>query len=414
MTTDLKRLMGNIASLAVVRGLDFIVPIVTLPYLIGVLGLEMYGLIDYAMALALYFAAFINYGFGVTAVRGIALNREDLGEVSRLYSETVAAVCLLIFISLILYVPIVYLVDTFRPHAALYLYTFAFVSLQALFPTWLFRGLENISQGALLTAFSRLLYVVGIFLFVRSPQDYALVPALNAVTMLVAVIAAIGYANYKLKLRFKLPPFRRLLAVYKEGSDAFLAQLTPNLYNNSATFLLGAFSGTVAVGAFSAARKLVEAFSAAGMILSNAIFPYLLRNKDAVRRSHTLLWGVGVFLALACLLSADLAVLLLFPEVDAPIALYIRILGVGILGYFGSLIYHNNGLQLIKRDDIVRRISVLVSIIFFALGLVLVPVYGVYGAIGMVVGARLSMAISGWWGFKRATHELQSNQIVHD
>src|SRR5690625_1939106 len=159
MNPAFRRLLGNITSLGLVRGLDYLVPVVTLPYLMRVIGLELYGLIDYAIALARYFSAVINYGFGVTAVRSIALERQDKDLVSKIYSETMTAIGLLIVLAGAVYVPIVVAIEAFRVHLALYLFAFAFVSLQALFPAWLFRGLERIAMGAKLTAASRILYV---------------------------------------------------------------------------------------------------------------------------------------------------------------------------------------------------------------------------------------------------------------
>lgn len=409
MNRDIKRLLGNITSLGLTRGLEYLIPLITLPYLINTLGVELYGLIDYALALALYFGAVMSYGFSVTAVRRIALARNDRNRVAEIVGETVGAIGLLIAASALIYFSIVSVVPGFRQNGALYVVAFLQTTVQSLFPIWYFRGIEKLSVSAGLMTGARASYLVSIFLFVKGPSDYVLVPALNAVAIGAATFLAYRLIVRHTGLRLQMPSWRQLSAVYRDSFDAFLAQLTPNLYNNSATFLLGAFAGPSAVGTFSAARKVVEMLSSIGMIVSNALFPYLLRNPSKVRVAHNVLWGLGLAVCLTGILAADLVIALLFPDVDQPLAIYMRWLCLGILGYFGNVIYHTNGLMLLSRDDLVRRISVISSLLFLGVGLISVPYWGIYGSILMIVGARLLMSIMGLIYFRIATRSTGSN-----
>src|SRR5690606_7780398 len=132
-------------------------PLITLPYLVRVLGIEGFGLVNYALSFALYFAAVMQYGFTITAVRKIAKNRDSLGEVAVIYSETITATMLLIVASALIYFPIVWLISDFYQHFWLYVFSFAFVFAQALFPLWFFRGMERMRQSAIISITSKLL-----------------------------------------------------------------------------------------------------------------------------------------------------------------------------------------------------------------------------------------------------------------
>jgi len=46
-------------------------------------------------------------------------------------------------------------------------------------------------------------------------------------------------------------------------------------------------------------------------------------------------------------------------------------------------------------------ISVWVSVLFFLIGLGIVPVFGIYGAMIMLVGARIMMAVWGLFFYKK-------------
>ena len=67
LTTDRRRLFDNIVSLYLLQGLNYIVPVAVLPYLVRVLGMETYGLVAVAQSFAQYFNILTDYGFNFSA-----------------------------------------------------------------------------------------------------------------------------------------------------------------------------------------------------------------------------------------------------------------------------------------------------------------------------------------------------------
>ncbi|MGA8298128.1 MAG: oligosaccharide flippase family protein [Terriglobales bacterium] len=55
--------MRNILWLFSLQGLNYLVPLAVLPYLVRVLGIERYGLIAFAQSFAQYFVVLTDYGF---------------------------------------------------------------------------------------------------------------------------------------------------------------------------------------------------------------------------------------------------------------------------------------------------------------------------------------------------------------
>lgn len=394
--SDRRVIFHNISSLAVVRGLEYLVPVILLPYMVRVLGLEGFGLVNFSLAFALYFSAFMQYGFALTSVKKIARARDNKSEIEYIYSQTMSAIFFLIFVCAIIYFPIIYFFDKFREYFLLHTFSFFFIASQALFPTWFFQGMENMKQSAIISMVSRVVLLLLTLIMIRSPDDYFMVPAINAVSMVMCFLFSIFWISRKWKIRYKIVGFDDILNVLKEGRHAFFAQMAPNLYINSSTFLLGIFSNPVAVGAFSAAAKSIDLFNSFGMIISSAFYPFLARKPEFIEKFQKFMLASGLFLTIFCFVFAELIVILLFSNQNLVIVEYIRYSAIGILAFFAMRAYYDNGLMLKDRDDLAGRMALLVSLLFFILGIIFIPLYGVIGAVLTLTGARCCMAL-GWY-----------------
>jgi PST family polysaccharide transporter len=155
--------------LYVLQGLNYLVPLAVLPYLIRVLGIERYGLIAFAQAFAQYFVILTDYGFNLSATKRIALIRDDNAEVSSVFWSVLLIKVGLMVLGMIVSAVIVFSVPRFRPDAALYAIAYVAVVGNVLFPVWLFQGMEQMRYISVVTGGAKVLSAILLFALVHRP-----------------------------------------------------------------------------------------------------------------------------------------------------------------------------------------------------------------------------------------------------
>jgi PST family polysaccharide transporter len=175
-TEDKKRLLGNFFSLSVLQIFSYVLPLLTLPYLVRVLGVETFGLISFATAFIIFFNILVDYGFNLSATREVSIHREDKEKITQIYSSVLTIKFILTILSFIILSFIVFIFDKFNSHIELYLITFLSVVGQAFFPIWYFQGMEKMRYITIINISSKVIFTIAIFIFVHKESDYLLVP----------------------------------------------------------------------------------------------------------------------------------------------------------------------------------------------------------------------------------------------
>ncbi|MBF0449622.1 MAG: flippase [Candidatus Magnetomorum sp.] len=389
---DTKRLVSNFFSLAVLQGVNYILPFVTLPYLIRVLGAEYFGLIAFANAMITYLLIVTDYGFNLTATRDISIYRNDNKKIIEIFSAVMIIKIALMSACFLLLCILVMSFEKFSENSCIYFFTFGTVIGQVLFPVWFFQGMERMKYITYLNILARSFFTVAIFICVKDRDDFYIVPILSSLGFLVAGLLSLLIVKIKFNIRFEWQSRQMILSYLKKSWNVFIIDFMPNLYNNFSTFLLGFVASMEMVGYYSLATKIIDIFNNFIYVVRNATYPYLNKNFEqfSIISQMTLLTGISFSIAIVCLSNSLFYII--FGDMIQKSLLYVYILVLSPFFLSVSVVFGSNKLLVLKKDQEMKNITILFSLFGFIMAISLIPLYGAVGAATTVILTRGFMA----------------------
>lgn len=383
---------NNFFALSVIQVFSYILPLLTIPYIIGVVGIVKYGEIAFAAAFCIYFNVVVNYGFNLTATRQIALSRDDVQQLSRVYWRIMWSKMILLLLVAVPFVLAVELHPYLHSRRFLYYFSFLVVVTNACYPRWFFQGVEEMKYQTIFSLIIKGSYIGGVFWFIRQEFDYVLVPLLSGGASVVVGLLSNFFILHKYKIRWIRIEVREIYRELKQGRFIFVNQLMPNLYNNTSTFLLGIFAGPASLGIYAAAQKVIMIGSPLVGLLSRAFFPHLSNTPDNARGFRKIMLIAVSVMALIYMLFAQTIFTTFFtPDlIEGAYLLYIMAFGLLFLGIYNA--YGTNGLIHIGKERALMRNSIVSSLIGFGLSFILISYFKAYGAAATVCITRAMMA----------------------
>lgn len=392
MASSIKR---NIASLAMLQLANYVVPLLTLPWLTKVLGIEGFGRLGFATAVVAYFILLTEWGYALGATRDVAVAKEDPQNRSQIFWDVMAGRAILAVCGLGLLAVLIQSVEKLNENADLLLVLSLGVLASVISPQFYLQGIEKMSRMAIVNLSVRFAFVPLVFLLVQDVGDVYIAALIQSLSLLVAAMLNLLGVLKASELIWVPPSLGRVGASLKKTATLFVSNAAISLYTNSSTVILGFVASEAAVGAFVAAYTLIKA--ALGLMgpVSQALFPrisYLLAHERAraeqmLRRVFALQSLVGLVISVGIWVVSPIVVPLLFGAayVQAlPVLLGLAVLPVliAISNVFGIQIMvplgHNSAF----------------SAVLIAAGLINVVLVFPLGAWWGAMGAAVSMVVA--------------------
>ncbi len=405
---DYKALVSNFSYLTMLQVAGYLFPLITIPYLSRVIGTTGIGRVAFGAAVITWFMSISTWGFNFTATREAARNRDDLKKLSVIFSNvfwariTLALLCLAILLLLIVLIP------SFNDNKLVILITYLTIPASILFPEWLFQALERMKYITILSLVSKFLFTLSIFIFVKEPDDYYLDPLMSVTGSFVAGCIALYIIIHKWGIKIVKPSIKVILRTIKGGTDVFINNFMPNLYNSMSYVLLGVFSGNSANGILAAGEKCLSICEQFLTILARTFFPFLSRHGEKHGAYAKISIATSSFLAIILFVFAPLFIRFFYTDDFSDAIIVARILAVSIIFLTLNNVYGTNYLILNGGERPLRNISMICSITGFILAVVFIKLWGYYGAAMVIVlvrGITSLLIMSYSYKFKKLQNE---------
>ncbi len=394
--------MSNFFSLSVLQGANYILPLITLPYLVRVLGVEYFGLLAFATTTVMYFQILTDYGFNLTATREISIHRDNKEKVIEIFSSVMTIKIILMFVSFFLLSILVFSFEKFSQDALVYFLTFGTVVGQVLFPVWFFQGMERMKYITYLNILSKVIFTIAIFVFVKEQSDFYLVPLLTSIGFLVAGIWSLYLIKKEFGVGFEVQTIDTIKHHLVEGWDIFVSMVFISMYRSSNIIILGLLTNNTIVGYYSIAEKVVKTLQSLQDVVGNTLFPYLskkfsITNKsffDLNKRFFKFIFLIYFSLSLITMFSSEYIIYILMGEFNEIAILNLQIMSFVIL--VGGFNYYYGILGLVSmnyKKDFSKYIIItgLFNLLFCIVSVYLYPNYG--ASISMIISESVLLSL---------------------
>lgn len=383
-----KIVLGNFISLTTLQSISYILPLIVLPYLIRVIGIEKFGLIAFAQALVQYFMILTDYGFSLSATRTIALIGEHKKKISALFSSVMTVKLIFAAVSLLALCALLYFVPRFRVDWLVYILCFGTVLGSTLFPIWLFQGKEKMSYIAVVNVASGIIYALGIFIFIKTPADYLLVPLLGSLLSIISGILGLYIAFKKFQLEFIVQKYTDIKRELKTGWDIFISILAVNAYTASRVFAVGLLTNNIFTGYYSLAERIANIIQTFPMdSFTRAVYPRIsnvfAKNKQ---RAVAIMYRIQDGITLGFVVSLPIAFFLapwiisfVCGTADKEVVLTLRLLLAAVF-FVGANNFKVQFLLVCDKQDLYAKIHITAALTGLPLIFILIHQFSYAGA----------------------------------
>lgn len=407
---EAKTLASNFMWLSLLQVAGYIFPLITMPYLARVIGVEGFGKIAFAGAIMVWIQTIADWGFNLTATRDVAQNRDNQDKVSEIFSNVLWARCLLMLVSFIVLMLLVLLVPKFRENSVVIMVTFLMIPGHILFPDWFFQAVEKMRYITILNVLMKLIFTVAVFLFIRKPEDYILQPLFTSLGFVISGIIALYYILGRWGIKLRKPHWGSIRQTIKGSTDVFINNLAPNLYNSFSMVLLGFFGGGTANGIYDGGARFFNIGSQLLHIFTRTFFPFLSRRPEKHSQFAFLTIGITVIMAAILYVGAPWIINIMLSPEFANSVIVLRILAVSLVFIILSSVYGSCYLIIHKQERLLRKITVYSSLAGFIVAWPLIYYFSYVGTALTVAFSRFLLGVFTMFFAKRRMNQSKARQ----
>lgn len=299
-----KKVIENFIYVTLLQVFLLCAPLITYPYLVGILGKDLYGTIITAQVFVSYFTIIIDFGSNSVAARYIALSKNSKDRTSEILSCIMSARFYLWVLSAIVFMGLTYLVSSFRQHYLLYVLMFGMTLNDLLFPQFFYQGIEQMKHITQINLIIKILFILLIFVFVKESDDYLLVPIFYSVGYFIGGIVSLLIITRKYRIHLQLKKVNEFIYYVKDCSPILAKELISTIKDKLNVFFIGSYIGMSDVVIYDLGYKFIVILAKPITIIGTVLLPRFSTNSNYKGQNYTLLFSF--FIVLTCVIFSNI------------------------------------------------------------------------------------------------------------
>lgn len=378
----MEKINKNFIYNAIYQIFTFIVPLITIPYISRVLGVNNIGIYSYSYSIVYYFMLITLLGINNHGLRNVSRVSDDKDKRSfefwsiYLLQFTIGILMIVIYnLCVILFI---------KENKTIFFIQNMFLGSAILDINWYFFGRERFKLTISRNVIIKLLSLVLVFLLVKKARD------LWIYTIIMSGSTLISQSYLWLFIRkdvvFKKISVRDVISNLKPCLLLFIPVIAYSIYKVMDKTMLGALSGTIALGYYENAEKVINIPISLITALGTVILPHMSKNnsKESIINNMTKTFKLTFFIIVPMLfgifvVSEDFCTV--FFGVDfLNSSIIMKLLAPTVLFTSIANIIRTNFLIPQKRDKVYVISTVIGAIINLIINALLIPKFSYYGA----------------------------------
>ncbi len=359
----------------------FIIPLITIPYISRVLGVDNVGIYSYTYSIVNYFMLASMLGINNYGSREIAKSSYDKEKKSKtffsIYYLQLFCTILMCALFIIFYYLYDYKYNVVLLIQMLYLFSCAFDI------NWYFFGVEKFKITISRNIIIKLLSLVFIFAFVKTKNDLWIYTLILSCSTLISQVYL--WLFMKKEVNLTQVTLKEIFSHLPKCLTLFIPVLAYSIYRVMDKTMLGSISNTIQLGNYESAEKIINIPLSIITALGTVMLPHMSKAKEnefneKIKNTFKLCFFILFPIFVGLFIVADDFSTVFFGKEFIYTSNIIRILLVTILFSGITNVVRNNYLIPKAKDSIYVKSTIYGAIVNFILNLIFISKFGAYGA----------------------------------
>lgn len=275
-----KRALKGVLSLSLLKAIDYIVPLILIPYIIHVLGLEFYGEYAYVQVIAIFLAFSADYSLPTVGVQYIS-QKKNRSYVSNYVSSLIAFKLFnVVFFTLIIFITVK--VFDFTPSNLFLCGVFVYLGL-SLQNSWLYQAFEIYKPLIVLSGSSRVICLIITPFFVNDVSDQYEFLIIQSAMYFIPGLFSLIYVFSRFEFGLRKVKKRYIYHMLKNGMYVFQYRVINAAVLPTNNYFIFMFADAKILGVYNLIMKCLSALVNFITPISLSVQPILAETKSKNR-----------------------------------------------------------------------------------------------------------------------------------